>query len=182
MEPRPRIRTEMPPLGSRMTCTPALRPSSSSSTCAAGMPCRSAARTVETALAVISSEGAPAGGADAGGWAHPHHASGVATSATRAALPGVPRITALVPGVLLQACDSRFTGWDRVQRVPRREGRTHEQRGPARNHAVLPDNVEPALLLHPQLDAALLPNGIEQRLSRGRHIGEQRLRRDGDGQ
>src|SRR5437879_8450756 len=156
MEPRPRIRTEMPPLGSRMTCTPALRPSSSSSTCAAGMPCRSAARTVETALAVISSEGAPAGGADAGGWAHPHHASGVATSATRAALPGVPRITAQVPGVLLQACDSRFTGWDRVQRVPRREGRTHEQRGQARYHAVLTDHVVPEQLHNTWLYSAIM--------------------------
>src|SRR5438034_93726 len=111
----------MPPLGNRMTRTPALRPSSNSSTCAAGIPCRSAALTVETALAVTSSEGAP-GGADAGGWAHPGNNSVVATSAARAAFP-VPSIAALVAGVLPQASDGRFTRRDRVQRVPRCEGR-----------------------------------------------------------
>src|SRR5438477_471938 len=127
MEPRPRIWTETPPLGNRMTRTPALRPSSNSSTCAAGMPCRSAALIVETELAVTSSEGAP-GGADAGGWAHPGHNSVVATSAARAALP-VPCIAALVAGVLLQAGDGRFTGGNRIQGVPRRESRAHEQGG-----------------------------------------------------
>src|SRR5213592_1162959 len=179
MELRPRIWTEMPPLGNRMTRTPALRPSSNSSTCAAGIPCRSAALTVETALAVTSSEGAP-GGADAGGWAHPGNNSVVATSAARAAFP-VPSIAALVAGVLPQASDGRFTRRDRVQRVPRCEGRADEQGSPARNHPVLPDDVEPALLLHPQLHAALLPNSIEQRLSRGRHVGKQCLGRDGNG-
>src|SRR5439155_1110181 len=64
--------------------------------------------------------------------------------------PCAPPVTApLIPGVLLQPGDGRFTRRDRVQRVPRREGRAHELRGPARDHAVLPDDVEPALLLHP---------------------------------
>ena len=138
----------MPPLGNRMTCTPALRPSSSSSTCAAGMPCRSSALTVETALALISFGGTAAGD-DGGGWAHPTHPTATARSTTRRDACG-PRVTAaLIPGVLLQPGDGRFTRRDRVQRVPRREGRAHELRGPARDHAVLPDDVEPALLLHP---------------------------------
>src|SRR2546429_763160 len=181
MDPRPRIWTEMPPLGNRMTCTPALRPSSSSSTCAAGMPCTSTALTVETAVAVISSDGAPTGGADAGGWAHPNHSTVAATSTTPAELPRALRFTALVPRVLLQACDGGFTRRDRIQGVSRREGRAHEQGGPARDHAVLPDDVGPALLLHPQLHAALLPNGIEQCLSCGGPVWGPPLRRAGGG-
>src|SRR6266516_7681568 len=117
MERRPRIWTEMRPLGNRMTCTPALRPSSSSSTCAAGMPRRSSALTVETALAVISFGGAAAG-EDARGWAHPSHPTPAAKSMTPREVRE-PRVTALVPGVLLQASDGRFTRRDRVQRVPR---------------------------------------------------------------
>src|SRR3989449_2452934 len=175
MELRPRIWTEMPPLDNRMTCTPALRPSSSSSTCAAGMPCRSSALTVETALAVISF-GDAAAGEDARGWAHPSHLTPAATSTTPREVRE-PRVTALVPGVLLQAGDGRFTRRDRVQRVPRCECRAHEQGSPARHHPVLPDDVEPARLLHPQLRTALLPNSIEQRLSRGRHVGKQRDRK-----
>src|SRR2546426_2203176 len=131
MELRPRIWTEMPPLDNRMTCTPALRPSSSSSTCAAGMPCRSSALTVETALAVISFGGAAAG-EDARGWAHPSHPNPAATSTTPREVRE-PRVTALVPGVLLQAGDGRFTRPARAQRVPRRECRAPESGGAGRD-------------------------------------------------
>src|SRR2546425_7174229 len=66
-----------------------------------------------------------------------------------------------------------------VEGLPRDE---HDLSRTARTHGVLTSDVEPPLLLHGEFHAALLPNGIEQRLSRRRHGREQSLCVDGDRQ
>src|SRR5256885_7660085 len=164
MELGPQIRRETPPSGDRTTHTPATRPSTRSSSCRAGL-----SRSASPLIPRCDDGPRPNGAECDGGCVHPTHPSTAATSARR-------RIATSVAGVLLQLRALNLTIRDRVQlvladveRLPHGE---HELSRAARTHGVLTADVETALLFHGQLYAALLPDGIEQSLTRRQHVCE----------
>src|SRR5437660_12650891 len=152
MELGPQIRSETPPLGDRTTHTPATRPSSRSSACRAGIPCRSSPLTLPPDLG-----GAPTGARRDDGCAHPSQLPvTVATTRCRSNMP------ASVTRVLLQPATrdlDRGDGVDGVSRDKRLAEGQHQ-----RAQRAFADDVEPALLLHRQLHPALMPDGVEKRL------------------